>query len=236
MTAAGCLYFNNVAQNGGACRDCIEKVMTNSNVKVVDHPLVAAKLSVLRARTTASEEFRRTMHELATLLLYETAREWQKVSVEVATPLKTCAGSTLAAPVVFVPILRAGLGMLDGMLNVLPDASVGQIGIYRDEETLQPVKYYCRLPANLAEAEIVILDPMLATGGSACAAAELLKAQGARRIQFVCVIACPSGIEKFQSAHPDVPIVTAGIDPELDQLGFIVPGLGDAGDRYFGTG
>jgi uracil phosphoribosyltransferase len=214
----------------------LKNVVKNSNVKIVDHPLVAAKLSVLRARTTAPEEFRRNMQELAALLLYETAQEWTTASVEVETPLRNCAGSRLIAPVVFVPILRAGLGMLEGMLKILPNATVGQIGLYRDEETLQPVDYFSRLPGNLGEAEVVLLDPMLATGGSACQAAALLKKHGAKRIQFVCVIASPPGIEKFQSAHPDIPIVTAEIDPELNQLGFIVPGLGDAGDRYFGTG
>jgi uracil phosphoribosyltransferase len=170
------------------------------------------------------------------LLLYEAAQQWETVAIEVETPLKKSAATRVALPVVFVPILRAGLGMLEGMLKVLPDASVGQIGLYRDEGTLRPVSYFCRLPVNLPEAQVVLLDPMLATGGSACEAAALLKAQGAKRIQLVCVIASQAGIEKFRAAHPDVPVVTAAIDPELNELGFIVPGLGDAGDRYFGTG
>jgi uracil phosphoribosyltransferase len=210
--------------------------MTNSNVKVVDHALVAAKLVVLRAETTRPDEFRRNMQELTTLLLYEAARGWETVPVEVQTPLKNCGGKILRSPIVFVPILRAGLGMLEGMLKVLPDASVGQIGLYRDEGTLRPVSYFCRLPAILPEAHVVLLDPMVATGGSACEAVALLKAQGAKRIQLICVIASESGMERFQSTHPDVPVVTAAIDPELNKLGFIVPGLGDAGDRYFGTG
>jgi uracil phosphoribosyltransferase len=214
----------------------LKNVVTKPNVKIVDHPLVASKLSVLRAATTGPEEFRRNMQELAMLLLYEATREWETLPVDVETPLKNCAGSMLRSPVVFVPILRAGLGMLEGMLKVLPDASVGQIGLYRDEGTLRPVSYFCRLPVNLPEAQVVLLDPMLATGGSACEAVALLKTQGAKRIRFVCVIASKPGIEKFQSAHPDVPVVTAEIDPELDKSGYIVPGLGDAGDRYFGTG
>ncbi len=170
------------------------------------------------------------------LLLHETAQEWGTSSVTVRTPLGDCAGKTLSSNVVFVPILRAGLGMLEGMLKVLPDAIVGQIGLYRNEETLQPVSYFCRLPPNLPQAQVVILDPMLATGGSASKAAALLKTHGATRIQFVCVIACPAGIHKFHSEHADVPIIAGEVDPELNQLGYIVPGLGDAGDRYFGTG
>ena len=135
-----------------------------------------------------------------------------------------------------VPILRAGLGMLDGMLRLVPDASVGHIGIYRDEETLRPVTYFSRLPTNLSEAQVVLVDPMLATGNSACEAVGVLKAQGAKRIQFLCLVACPPGIAQLQSTHPDVSIFTAAIDPELNNVGYIVPGLGDAGDRYFGTG
>ncbi len=134
-----------------------------------------------------------------------------------------------------MPILRAGLGMLDGMLRLLPDARVGHLGLYRDEKTLRPVTYYSRLPANIADAHVLLLDPMLATGFSACAAVSLLKERGAQRIQFISVVACPAGIAQLQSAHPDVPIVTAAIDPELNDVGYIVPGLGDAGDRYFGT-
>jgi uracil phosphoribosyltransferase len=211
-------------------------VREDSKVKVVDHPLVAAKLSLLRDRTTVPDDFRRNMRELSMLLLHEAAREWETVSIELETPLKNCRGRILRAPVVFVPILRAGLGLLDGMLRVAPEASVGQIGLYRDEGTLRPVSYFCRLPVGLPEAQVVVIDPMLATGGSACQAISLLKAEGAKRMQFICVIASRPGIEKVRAMHPDVPIVTAGIDPELNKLGFIVPGLGDAGDRYFGTG
>jgi len=170
------------------------------------------------------------------LLLGEAARGWGTVPVEIETPLKKCTGQILGRPVVLVPILRAGLGMLDGMLRLLPEASIGHIGVYRNEETLRPVTYFSRLPVNLTEAQIVLLDPMLATGNSACEAIAVLKAQGAERIQFVCLVGCPAGIEQLRSAHPDVAVVTAAIDPELNDFGYIVPGLGDAGDRYFGTG
>jgi uracil phosphoribosyltransferase len=205
-------------------------------VVVIDHPLAAAKLSILRAKTTGAQEFRRNVQELAILLLCEAARAWATTPIELETPLQKSQGQILTKPVVLVPILRAGLGLLDGMLRLVPEASVGHIGIYRDEKTLRAVSYFSRLPANLHEAEIVLIDPMLATGGSASEAAALLKAHGAQRIQFICLVACPPGIERLHSAHPDVRILTAAVDPELNQFGYIVPGLGDAGDRYFGTG
>jgi uracil phosphoribosyltransferase len=207
-----------------------------AKVAVVDHPLAAIKLSILRSRKTAVDEFRRNTQELSMLLLMEAARQWQTTPIEIETPLKKSTGQTLARPVALVPILRAGLGMLDGMLSLLPDASIGHIGVYRDESTLRPVVYFCRFPANLAEAQVVLADPMLATGNSACEALSALKTEGATRIQFACLVACPPGIEQLQSSHPDVEIITAAIDPELNDFGFIVPGLGDAGDRYFGTG
>jgi len=205
-------------------------------VEVAQHRLIATKLSILRDKTTALEEFRRNLQELSTLLLGEAARAWETASVQIETPLRECSSEILRRPVVLVPILRAGLGMLDGMLRILPDAHIGHIGIYRNEETLRPVTYFCRLPVNLAEAQVVLLDPMLATGNSACEAATVLKAQGAQRIQFLCLVACPPGVQQLQSVHPDVAIVTAAIDPELNEFGYIVPGLGDAGHRYFGTG
>jgi uracil phosphoribosyltransferase len=205
-------------------------------IVVVDHPLAAAKLSILRARTTPPEQFRRNMQEISMLLLAEAARAWETKPVEVETPLKKCAGEILSRPIVLVPILRAGLGMLDGMLRALPEVAVGHIGVYRDEKTLQPTTYFSRLPADLSEAQTLLLDPMLATGNSACAATALLKKNGARRIQFICLVACPPALERLQGEHPDVAIVTAAVDPELNEFGYIVPGLGDAGDRYFGTG
>jgi uracil phosphoribosyltransferase len=203
---------------------------------VPQHSLLASKLSILRAKATLPDEFRRNVHEMSILLLAEAARAWETVPNEVETPLQKCEGRILRRPVVIVPILRAGLGMLDGMMSVVPEASVGHIGLYRDEKTLRPVTYFSRLPTGLPEAQVVLVDPMLATGHSASAAVALLKEQGATRIQFICLIACPPGVEQLRSAHPDVAIITAAIDPELNEFGYIVPGLGDAGDRYFGTG
>lgn len=194
------------------------------------------KLTILRAKTTAPDEFRRKVREMSILLLAEAARGWETAPIEIETPLKKCDGNISRRPIVIVPILRAGLGMLEGMMQLLPAASVGHIGLYRDEKTLRPVTYFCRLPVNLAQAEVVLVDPMLATGYSASEAVVLLKAQGAQRIQFVCLVACPAGIDQLHSGHPDVAIVTAVIDPQLNDSGYIVPGLGDAGDRYFGTG
>jgi len=205
-------------------------------VRVTNHPLVAVGLSVLRAKQTTPEIFRRYLQELSVFLFVEASRSWETKAVDIETPLASCAGVVLAKPIVLVPILRAGLGMLDGIQRVAPDAAIGHIGIYRDAETLRPVSYFERVPVNVAAAEVLLLDPMLATGNSACEASSILKAQGARSIQFLCVLASPPGIEQFHREHPDIPIVTAAIDPELDDHGYIVPGLGDAGDRYFGTG
>ena len=204
-------------------------------VTLVEHPLAAIALSVLRAEKTPTDEFRRNLQTLAIILLAEASRGWGTFPIDVETPLRSCEGAALARPVTLVPILRAGLGMLDGILRVLPDASVGHLGLYRDEATLRPVTYYSRLPTNVDEATVLLLDPMLATGQSAAAAASILKSHGAHAITFICVVACPTGIAHLQQAHPDVPIVTAAIDPELNNVGYIVPGLGDAGDRYFGT-
>jgi uracil phosphoribosyltransferase len=211
-------------------------VNAKPQVHVVDHPLAAASLSVLRAKTTTPDLFRRHLQEISVLLFVEASRTWETNPIEVETPLASCAGAILAKPIVLVPILRAGLGMLDGIQRAVPDAAIGHIGLYRDAETLRPVSYYDRVPANVAAAEVLLLDPMLATGNSACEAASILKAQGARSIQFLFVVACPAGVQQFHREHPDIPIVTAAIDPELNDHGYIVPGLGDAGDRYFGTG
>lgn len=204
-------------------------------VTTLQHPLVATKLSILRARTTAPDEFRRNLQQISMLLLAEAAAGWGVAPIEIETPLASTPGCVLDAPIVLAPILRAGLGLLDGMLRIVPEASVGHIGLYRDEETLRPVTYFCRLPANTAFARVLLLDPMLATGHSATEAVALLKASGATRIQFVCLVACAEGIAQLHTAHPDVPIITAAVDGELDRRGYIVPGLGDAGDRYFGT-
>lgn len=202
---------------------------------MLDHPLAAARLTILRNQTTGAEDFRRALQELSILLLAEAARSWTTSAVEVETPLRSCPGVILTHHVTFVPILRAGLGMLEGMSQLLPEARVGHLGLYRDDLTLRPVTYYQRLPASIATAQVLLLDPMLATGNSACEAVTILKEKGAQNIQFICVVACAVGIEQLQGQHPDVNIFTAAIDPELNQFGYIVPGLGDAGDRYFGT-
>lgn len=207
-----------------------------NSVRIVDHPLVAAKLSILRAAATAPNEFRRAVQELSILLLGEAAQTWETRAVELESPLRSFSGVVLSRPIALVPILRAGLGMEAGMIHVVPDASTGHIGLYRDPQTLRPVRYYCRLPANISQAQVLLLDPMLATGHTASEAVSILKAEGAERIQFVCVLACPAGIDELHRVHPEVPIITAAVDPELNAAGYIVPGLGDAGDRYFGTG
>jgi len=206
-----------------------------SNLHLLEHSLVAAKMSVLRDKTTGTAQFRRALEQIAILLLTEASKHWPTLAIEIETPLAPMTGATLARPVVFVPILRAGLGLLEGMLRIIPEAGVGHIGLYRDEVTLRPVNYYCRLPASLAQSHVLLLDPMLATGRSATEGATLLEAQGATSIQFICVVACEVGIEQLRGAHPDIPIYSAAIDPELNEFGYIVPGLGDAGDRYFGT-
>ena len=208
---------------------------SSANLVVVDHPLAGAKLTKLRDAATETEEFRRNVQELSILLLSEASRMWAVSEQAVQTPLEAARGAVLAKPVVFVPILRAGVGMLDGMLRMIPDAQVGHLGLYRDEKTLRPVSYYRRLPRHIADAEVVLLDPMLATGHSACEAVTVLKTHGARSIRFVCIVACPQGIDQLQRAHADVPIFTAAVDAGLNEVGYIVPGLGDAGDRYFGT-
>lgn len=213
----------------------MHQICRTGNVCVLEHPLLAAKMSVLRDKTTTTTQFRHALEQIAILLLTEVSKNWRTRAIEINTPLASTHGASLARTVVFAPILRAGLGLLEGMLRVVPDAEIGHIGLYRDELTLRPVHYYCRLPAGLADSQVILLDPMLATGGSATEAAALLKAQGATRIQFVCVVACEAGIEHLQTAHPDIAIYCAAIDPELNRFGYIVPGLGDAGDRYFGT-
>jgi len=192
-------------------------------------------MSVLRDKTTATVQFRGALEQIAILLLAEVSKHWPTLATEIETPLAPMVGVALAQPVVFVPILRAGLGLLEGMLRVVPTAEIGHIGLYRDEVTLRPVNYYCRLPPGLAQSHVLLLDPMLATGRSATEAATLLKSHGATSVQFICVVACEIGITQLRSVHPDIPIYSAAIDPELNEFGYIVPGLGDAGDRYFGT-
>jgi uracil phosphoribosyltransferase len=204
-------------------------------VRILDHPLAAAQLSILRARDTLPNEFRRALHKLALFLVVEAARDWETQTATMETPLASFPGTVLTRSIVLVPILRAGLGLQEGMLPLLPEAAIGHIGLYRDPATLQPVKYFSCLPSNLGEAQVLVLDPMLATGHSAVEAVSIVKLAGATRVQMVCVLACPPGVTEMQRAHSDVPIITAAVDPILNERGYIVPGLGDAGDRYFGT-
>jgi uracil phosphoribosyltransferase len=213
-----------------------EQADLNPNLRVLNHPLAFALLSRLRQSETPPNEFRPAMQKLAMFLLVEAARSWETNVREMVSPLARFAGHEMARAVALIPILRAGLGLQEAMMQLLPEASTGHIGLYRDPETLRPVRYYSRLPAALVEMEVLVLDPMLATGHSAAEAISIVKSAGAKRVQFVCVLACPFGIETVQRAHPEVPIVTAAVDPELNKIGYIVPGLGDAGDRYFGTG
>ena len=203
---------------------------------ILDHPLVQHKVSLLRNKATGTKEFKELVSELATLLCYEATRDLPLEEVEIETPIavahtKVLSGRKLA----LVPILRAGMGMLDGMLTLLPAAKVGFIGLYRNEETLEPVEYYCKLPSDIAERDVIVLDPMLATGGSARDAITQIKKRGARSIKFIGIIAAPEGLKALHEAHPDVDIYVAALDEKLNEKGYIVPGLGDAGDRIFGT-
>jgi len=205
------------------------------NLHILDHPLIQNKLTRLRNIATNNHNFRLLLEELTALMVYEITRDYPLREVEVVTPLERTIGKVLDAPVVLVPILRAGTGMLGGVLNLIPTAKVGHIGIYRDPKTLKPIEYYSKLPAELEDAQVIIVDPMLATGGSAVAAVDLIKKEGGKKIQFLCLVAAPEGAEALAQAHPDVPIYTAALDRRLDEHGYILPGLGDAGDRIFGT-
>jgi uracil phosphoribosyltransferase len=204
-------------------------------VTVVDHPLVARHLSVLRDRATPSGEFRRRMREAAMLIGYEALRDLRLAQIDVDTPLETTAGARLGDDIVVIAILRAGLGMVEGFLALMPEARVGHLGMYRDEDKLSPVGYYESIPDHGPEAEIVLVDPMLATGGSAASALRILKQRGAQRLRFVCLVAAPEGLEALRAEHPEVPVFCASIDRQLDERGYIRPGLGDAGDRLYGT-
>ena len=207
-----------------------------SKVHVFDHPLIQHKLSIMRNKDTTTKEFRELLEEISMLMVYEVTRDLPTIDVEIETPLckttqKMLAGKKLG----IVPILRAGLGMVDGIMNMVPACRIGHIGLYRDPETLEPVEYYCKLPADAEERELILLDPMLATGGSASDAITLIKKRGCKHIRLVNLIAAPEGIAKVQADHPDVDIYVAGLDDHLNDHGYIVPGLGDAGDRLFGT-
>ena len=203
---------------------------------VMDHPLIQHKLSHMRDKNTGSKEFRELLNEISMLMAYEVTRDLPLVEVEVETPITTCKTKMLAGKKLgVVPILRAGLGMLDGVLELMPAAKVGHVGLYRDPETLEPVEYYCKLPDDIAEREVIVLDPMLATGGSAVDAITQIKKRGAKSIKFIGIIAAPEGMQRLQEAHSDVDIYVAAMDEKLNENGYIVPGLGDAGDRIFGT-
>lgn len=207
-----------------------------AKVVVMDHPLIQHKIGYIRRKDTGTKDFRETIAEIANLICYEATRDLKLKDVEIETPIckttvKELAGKKLAV----VPILRAGLGMVDGVLQLVPAAKVGHIGLYRDPETLKPVEYYCKLPADCAQREVFVVDPMLATGGSSVAAIKLLKDRGCKNIHFMCIIAAPEGVERMKKEHPDVDIYIGSLDEKLNEHGYIVPGLGDAGDRIFGT-
>lgn len=207
-----------------------------SKVVVMDHPLIQHKVGMIRRKELGSKDFRAIIGEIAKFMCYEATRDLKLEDVEIETPIckatvKELSGKKMAV----VPILRAGLGMVDGMLDMIPAAKVGHIGLYRDPATLQPVEYYCKLPADCEEREVFVVDPMLATGGSSVAAIQMLKDKGCKNIRFLCIIAAPEGVKKMQETHPDVDIYIAALDDHLNDHGYIVPGLGDAGDRIFGT-
>ncbi len=208
----------------------------SDHLTIVTHPLVQHKLTLMRDKDTSTASFRQLLREISQLLAYEVTREMATTTKQIETPLCAMDAPVLAGrKLALVSILRAGNGLLDGILELIPSARVGFVGLYRDEETLQPVQYYCKLPSELDERLVIAVDPMLATGNSSAAAVDLLKAAGARNIRFLCLLAAPEGVARMKEAHPDVPIVTAALDERLNELGYIVPGLGDAGDRMFGT-
>ena len=207
-----------------------------SKVIVMDHPLIQHKIGIIRNKETGSKDFRQMIGEIAMLMCYEATRDLKLVDVEIETPIcKTIGKELKGKKLAVVPILRAGLGMVDGMLEIIPAAKVGHIGLYRDPETLEPVEYYCKLPEDSSEREVFVVDPMLATGGSSAAAIQLLKEKGVKKIHFMCIIAAPEGVKKMEEEHPDVDIYIGALDERLNSHGYIVPGLGDAGDRIFGT-
>lgn len=210
--------------------------MSDLTVHVIDHPLIQHKLTLIRKENTGTKDFRELLEEISMLMAYEITRNLPLKEIEIKTPVTTCKSRVLTGKkIAVVPILRAGLGMLNGVLNLIPAAKVGHVGLYRDPETLKPVEYYCKLPSDVSERTLVVVDPMLATGGSSVAALDLLKGKGAKSIVLMCLVAAPEGIKLVNEAHPDVAIYTASVDECLNDHGYIVPGLGDAGDRIFGT-
>ena len=210
--------------------------MENSKVFVFDHPLIQHKISLLRDKNTSTKEFRELVSEIAMLMAYEATRDLPLQEVEIETPVAIAKSKVIAGKKLgIVPILRAGLGMVNGMLNLMPTAKVGHIGLYRDPQTHMPVEYYCKLPYDVSERDLIVVDPMLATGGSSVAAIDFIKQRGCKSITLMCLVGCPEGVDAVQKAHPDVDIYIAAIDEKLNENKYIVPGLGDAGDRLFGT-
>ena len=208
----------------------------NNQVTITNHPLIQHKLTIMRKTSTSSSEFRALVSEIATLMCYEATRDLPLEEIEIETPIcKTKKNILAGKKLAFVPILRAGLGMVDGVLKLVPSARVGHIGLYRDPETLMPVEYYCKLPADISEREVIVLDPMLATGGSAIDAITQIKKRNPKSIKFMGIIGAPEGLEALCNAHPDIDVYLAALDEKLNDHGYIVPGLGDAGDRIFGT-
>ena len=207
-----------------------------SNVQIMDHPLIKHKISYIRQENVGSRDFRAVVGEIAALMCYEATRDLKLQDVKIKTPICETVGEELSGKkMAVVPILRAGIGMVDGILNMIPAAKVGHIGLYRDPETFEPVEYYCKLPADCDEREVFVVDPMLATGGSSVAAIQMLKDKGVKNIRFMCIIAAPEGVERMTKAHPDVDLYIGALDDHLNEQKYIVPGLGDAGDRIFGT-
>ena len=206
-----------------------------NNLAVIEHPLIQAKLTQIRNKLTNNLLFRTLLNEIASLMVYEVFRNFPTNDTQVDTPLENSPGKKLAKDITLVPILRAGLGMVDGILNLIPNASVGHVGLYRDEKTLEPVEYYSKFPQNIADSKVIIIDPMLATGGSASAAIDFVKSKGAKDIEFVCLVAAPKGVQRLLKDHPTINVFTASLDRGLNDSAYILPGLGDAGDRIYGT-
>ena len=211
--------------------------MSDLKVNVIDHPLIQHKLTMMRKKTTGTKDFRELLEEISMLMTYEITRDFPLKDVEIETPVSKCVGKELAdtRKVCVVPILRAGLGLQSGVVNMIPAAKIGHIGLYRDPETLKPVEYYRKMPSDIAERTMLVVDPMLATGGSAAAAITMLKEKGAKKLILMCLVAAPEGVKVINNEHPDVPVYVAAVDEKLNEHGYIVPGLGDAGDRIFGT-
>ena len=210
--------------------------MSDLKVNIINHPLIQHKLTLMRRKETGSKDFRQLLDEISMLMAYEVTRDFPTKDIEIETPIAKCNTKVLAGKkVAIVPILRAGLGMVNGIINLIPAAKIGHIGMYRDEKTLEPVEYFYKMPKDISERLLLVVDPMLATGGSAVAAVDMLKKRGAKSLIFMCLISAPEGIKLFNEKHPDVPIYTACVDDHLNEHGYIVPGIGDAGDRIFGT-